>query len=1183
MVAPDKLAAMSILVKIIACALVTQSPLMMPLIYTMVNLSSRYGNSSKAPFGYVWYGCTLCWTRKDIELGYQLGRLAMDVMGKFKARDVETTVRHQFNSFIRHWCEHERHSIHEFPLIVQTGKETGDVEYGTYVAVNYITNLLLIGEPLANIQEKQQPFIDWVASTKFSFSETYGNIFAQATQCLMGQGHSAWLLQGDFLDEQKMIPEMERTKNNLNLFAVYSAKTITAYFHGSFSKSADFAQKAELYEAAIGGLLPVTQVPFYGSLALLQTISDGHCQLDNATEILENYKEKLSCWSEHGPMNFRHKYDLVEAEKARIAGRIIEAEAYYEKAIKGAGENKYIHEEALAYELAAEFYYHRDMMRFARIYMQEAHNCYTLWGATGKVKNLQKKYPQLLSVAHAGKEASLPEETDDYVFSSDKISQLLDVSSLLKATRSLSAEVVLKELLKKIMAIMFENAGAQKGLLIMQQDGEFIVELGGSIDLSEMNFMQPVKLEDKSSGQQPASIIRYVARTYKNLVLNDASSDRIFGDDQYVLSNSIKSVLCAPITHLNKLTGIIYLENNLATGVFTPSRLSLLNVLSAQAAISIENARLYATLEDKVAIRTRALREQHQYLQAIVDGVDDPIMVIKEDYTIELMNSLLYKTLDELLIANIKHPKCYEVSHHRSTPCDENKHPCPLKTVIKSKKNMKVVHKHHNVNKGQHYVELSASPLFDDKKNCIGIIESVRDITNYIEVQDELREQKKVLDFQAHHDVLTELPNRILFSDRLKQGIEQSKRNNTKMALLFIDLDHFKEINDSLGHDIGDEVLKIATQRLEKIIRDEDTLARLGGDEFTILLENLTQGQDASLLAQKVVKIIAKPININEHVLYISSSIGISLYPDDSQSAQDLLKYADAAMYKAKDEGRSNFQYYSTEMTEMAFERIVMETNLRTALKKEEFIVYYQPQVNGKTGQLIGMEALVRWQHPTMGLVSPAKFIPLAESTGLIIELDQIVMKVAMKQMANWYNDGLNPGVLALNLAIQQLQQKDFISILDKLLIETQCKPHWLELEVTEGQIMTNPEEAITILKSISDLGIELAIDDFGTGYSSLAYLKKLPINKLKIDQSFVKNLPDDNEDAAIAKAVIALAQSLNLRIIAEGVETKEQEDFLLNNGCKNIQGYFYSKPIPADKMEMYLKKSGFMCMTAEL
>jgi EAL domain-containing protein (putative c-di-GMP-specific phosphodiesterase class I) len=339
-----------------------------------------------------------------------------------------------------------------------------------------------------------------------------------------------------------------------------------------------------------------------------------------------------------------------------------------------------------------------------------------------------------------------------------------------------------------------------------------------------------------------------------------------------------------------------------------------------------------------------------------------------------------------------------------------------------------------------------------------------------------------------------------------------------------------------------------------------------------MILEELSHSQDASLVASKILESLSKAVQIEENELYISSSIGISIYPDDGLDPQSLLKFADSAMYKAKDEGRNNYQYYSSEMTELAFERIVMETAMRSGIKNEEFIVYYQPQINGLTNQLIGMEALVRWKHPTMGIVSPAKFIPLAESTGLIVELDRYVMKTAMNQVSQWYKDGLNPGILAMNLAVKQLKQNDFIDTFQSLMKETNCKSEWLELEVTEGQIMSHPEEAIEILQRVSNLGIELAVDDFGTGYSSLAYLKKLPINKLKIDQAFVRGLPEDEEDIGISRAVIALAKSLRLRVIAEGVETKEQRDFLVENGCENIQGYFYSKPIPAYEIEKILK-----------
>ena len=470
-------------------------------------------------------------------------------------------------------------------------------------------------------------------------------------------------------------------------------------------------------------------------------------------------------------------------------------------------------------------------------------------------------------------------------------------------------------------------------------------------------------------------------------------------------------------------------------------------------------------------------------------------------------------------------------------------------------------------------VSLSLTLLRDEKGEPISVVTYSKDITERKIAERSLLHQKDILDYQAHHDILTELPNRLLFYDRLTQAIEKAKRNRNNLAILFIDLDRFKQINDSLGHSYGDEVLKIVADRLQGVIRKEDTLARLGGDEFTILLEELQNAKNASVLATKILRTLEEPIVVHGTSLYISSSIGISLFPKDDTNATNLLKYADVAMYKAKNEGRNNFQFYSSEMTDIALEYISLGAGMRQALRNEEFVVYYQAQTNALTDKMIGMEALVRWMHPENGLVSPDKFIPFAEESGLIVKLDRWVMRTAMMQWAEWYKKGFNPGVLALNLSMKQLQKEDFIDTLHKMLIETTCNPECLELEVTESQVMTNPEKAITILKQISSMGIQLAVDDFGTGYSSLSYLKRLPINKLKIDQSFIRDIPDDEDDVGIAKAVIALSKSLNLSVIAEGVETKEQKDFLVNNGCVNIQGYFYGKPMPKDEMELVLKK----------
>ncbi|MEA3434067.1 MAG: EAL domain-containing protein [Campylobacterota bacterium] len=435
----------------------------------------------------------------------------------------------------------------------------------------------------------------------------------------------------------------------------------------------------------------------------------------------------------------------------------------------------------------------------------------------------------------------------------------------------------------------------------------------------------------------------------------------------------------------------------------------------------------------------------------------------------------------------------------------------------------------------------------------------------------ELEEMTGELQILAYHDALTGLPNRVLLADRLKQAIKKAKRHNTGLALFFIDLDKFKEVNDSFGHELGDSVLKTVAESLNGIIRKEDTLARLGGDEFTIIMEELTRPQDALLMAEKILKVMKKPVRIDGLTLYISCSIGISLYNKTVKDANDFLKYADTAMYRAKEKGRDNFQFYSSEMTELAYKHMTMKTSLRQAINNEEFVIYYQPQIDGLSNKLVGVEALIRWEHPTMGLLPPKDFIPLAEETGMIVEIDQWVIKTAMNQVSLWYQEGLIPGVLALNISIPRLESNDFLQGLKEQMNKHSFKSEWLELEVTEGQMIKEPERVIKKLDQVSDLGINISIDDFGTGYSSLSLLKRLPIHRLKIDRSFVKDVPRDTESVAIIKAIIALAKSLNLDLIAEGAETSVQKDFLIDNGCTTIQGFYYTPPVPTEEMHILL------------
>ena len=468
-------------------------------------------------------------------------------------------------------------------------------------------------------------------------------------------------------------------------------------------------------------------------------------------------------------------------------------------------------------------------------------------------------------------------------------------------------------------------------------------------------------------------------------------------------------------------------------------------------------------------------------------------------------------------------------------------------------------------------ISTSKVPLVDNQGKTFGILGTYVDITDRKENENKLKLHRDALEHQAHHDALTGLPNRFLFMDRLNQSIHKAYRYQNKIAVLFVDMDRFKEINDSFGHTFGDEAIKEVGYRISRLIRETDTIARFGGDEFIIIFNDIADSVVITGMIRKVMQVMEDPIIVEDHSIYVTLSIGVSVYPNDADTADNLLKNADAALYKAKNDGRNTYKFYTEDMTEKAFARITLESNLREAIINEDFMLYYQPQYNVKTSRLVGMEALLRWEHEKKGFISPNIFIPVAEETGLILPLGTWVMKEGMKQIVKWYSDGFKPGRLAINFSMLQLQQSNFIATLEKLLEETNCKPEWLEIEVTESQVMKNPEKTISILQKISQIGITLAIDDFGTGYSSLAYLKRLPFDRLKIDRSFIEDIPNE-EDNVISKSIIALAESLNLDVIAEGVETQMQKEFLVENGCNHIQGYLNGKPMPKDEMQKMLK-----------
>lgn len=443
-------------------------------------------------------------------------------------------------------------------------------------------------------------------------------------------------------------------------------------------------------------------------------------------------------------------------------------------------------------------------------------------------------------------------------------------------------------------------------------------------------------------------------------------------------------------------------------------------------------------------------------------------------------------------------------------------------------------------------------------------------VAHFTEVIDSELTQHRLNEL-VNHDPLTNLPNRRLFNELLEHAIKRAEREKHQIALLFVDLDRFKKINDSLGHLIGDKLLYEVSSRIRDAVRESDIVARLGGDEFLVMMDMIKQPKDAALIAEKIIYALQVEFVIEGKEIFIGASVGISIFPKDGTDVNSLIKASDIAMFQVKNLGKNSHCFYSEELSKNAVERFTLEGELRHALERRQFEVHYQPQISLLTGEIIGAEALIRWKHPTLGMVSPARFIPIAEETGLIVQIGEWVLRQAAKQAIEWIKDGCTMQWISVNVSGIQIMRSNFYDTIYGILIETDCNPSLLELEITESTVMQNTEFVINTFNNIKKLGVKVAIDDFGTGYSSLSNLKRLPLSKIKIDQSFVRGLPNDVNDAAITNTINAMARNLGFSVIAEGVETSAQADFLKNMGCEEAQGYLYGRPISTQEFSALL------------
>ncbi len=643
------------------------------------------------------------------------------------------------------------------------------------------------------------------------------------------------------------------------------------------------------------------------------------------------------------------------------------------------------------------------------------------------------------------------------------------------------------------------------------------------------------------------STVQQVIHTREPVFILRSGGDEPQDFSHSIIALKLQSVMCAPLLFGKKLVGVLYVDSGYQPSDFSEGDRFFFTILSDHAAIAIENAKLYRMVLESVPdpVMVYDLEGRITYL--------NPAFILVFGWTLE---NTMKQTSDFVPVEKLAEARRIvdEINHGKTVSGIETCRLTKEKTMID--------------------VSISGAGFFDNSGQLQGYVLTFQNIS-------ERKKAEREIKFLAYHDVLTRLPNRKSFYIHLEDELVRSdawtgadhRVKGHKRALLFLDVDKFKHVNDTLGHDAGDELLKLIAVRLQYCLRKSDYVFRLGGDEFTIILVDLTDNTAVARVAEKIREEIAESCCIKGHELYVTVSIGISIYPDDGDEVETLVKNADMAMYAAKEKGQG-YCFFTEEMNRKALERMMLESSLRNALQCNQLVIHYQPLVSEKH-QIIGMEALLRWHHPELGLVNPSKFIPLAEETGAIIPIGKWVLHTACKQARKWHEMDHKGIYVAVNLSPRQFKEPDLVETVEQVLEDTGLSPDCLKLEVTESGIMENPEQAITTMKILRAKGIHFSIDDFGTGYSSLSYLKRFPIDTLKIDRSFVIECITNKDDQEIIKTIISMAQNLGIDTIAEGVENKEQLDFLVRHGCCMMQGYYFGRPMPADKFEEILQTRG--------
>ena len=1123
----------------------------------LVNLSVKHGNTLTSPIAYAWHGSTITAISEQYDDGYAFGQLAIKLNeNKIKNPAISCKIYNMVGNFINFFKEPIRDILPTLRHAYSLGMESGDKLYGGYSIINELRNALSTGMPINkwlalddDIKHKlEQCNADLMVEVRESFR-------SYALQ-LAGQSHSLNNLDNDVFSEQDYRDKYAQVP----LFGcLLDAWKIQSCFH--LAKYDEALTLSYADSSPIDSFVLGVEKHFFSALTFIQCQSsqNSNAKVSEQQRIIQQdfiaqSLHRIGVQAQSCPQNFLHLSLILQGAKAAQEQQTAKALKFFNQAIHSAKVNNFLQYQALANELAATLCIQQGMNESGNIHLEQAYKLYSAWGAMAKLEQLKLAYPE---VKFYQSERSSSGSQSGYI---DKttIANRIDLKSIMDTSLALSSEIEVDALISRLMKVVVEGSGAERAMLLLKGRRQWSVaaEYSGS---HQYNYYAPEEYT-KPEGKLPLSVLKYVVRTGKTLHLTDAMNTSPYNSDVYVQSQNAKSVICLPLRHQNKTRAILYIENNLAKNSFTQEQFQRLTLLSSQMASAIDNSFNYQSLADS---------EQHY--RSLLKNLPIATIVQHQDRVIHYANEHAHQLLNLVTLDGQKE-LCYSLEGELFDDLGNALAMDPIDQVFETKTPLinKITGFKSTGAESIRWFMLSAFPQYSHNK-LTSVLTCLMDIS-------ERREHEAKIEHLAYFDSLTGLPNRVSLEPRLKQELTKTIEQQGCCAVLMLDLDHFKLINDTLGHWVGDEVLKQVAMNLQDAVNPDDFIARLGGDEFIVVTP--TANVAVEVMRARVEKIatriktqFARKFEVNGRQLNSTASIGAVIVPMDADNADEVLRRVDSALYQSKQGGRNTLSFFSFEKENETQRRFELQDSILAGVEQQQFHLVYQPKVEVQSSKVIGVEALVRWQHPEHGFISPLEFISIAEESGSIIPLGAWILTKACQQAKLWCQaKGFEHlARVSVNVSSVQFNDEGFIQVVEHALASSGLSADKLDIEITESLFLANTEATIKKMQCLKTLGVSFSIDDFGTGYSSLEYLKRLPVDTIKIDQSFVREMNSDQDDKAIVETIIAIAKTLRLNIVAEGVESLEHLQMLKHLACDEYQGYYFSKPLTPTELETLL------------